>query len=285
VGSHGVGASAVQYNLNAAVIPGIGTRGQPLFNAFGKTAAATLFWGYFSNSYNALQVKFDKRWSKGFLMTTAYTYGKGLGYQNGDDGGVNFYINFQRNHARNDFDRTHTFVQSYVYDLPFGAGKHWLNSGIASRVLGGWRVNGILSLYSGLPFTVTASGTALNAPGNTQTADQVAPVQILHNIGPGAQWFSTSSFAQPTAVGVFGNTGRNILSGPGFFDLDASLFKVINFTERYNLEIRGEAFNLTNTGQFGNPGSSITSGNFGQVTGLVGSAGGRTLQLGLKFNF
>ena len=283
VGAHGVGASAVQYNLNAAVVPGIGTRGQPLFNQFGKTAAATLFWGYFSNAYDALQVKFDKRWAKGFLMTTAYTYGKGMGYQNGDDGGVDFYINFRRNWARNDFDRTHTFVQSYVYDLPFGVGKQWLNSGIAARVLGGWRLNGILTLMTGTPLTITASGTSLNTPGNTQTADQVAPVQILHGIGPGNPWFSPSSFVQPTAPGVFGNTGRNIFSGPGFFNLDASLFKVFNFTERYNLEIRGEAFGVTNTPQFSNPGTSITSSsNFGIITG---AGGGRTLQLGMKFNF
>jgi hypothetical protein len=206
-----------------------------------------------------------------------------MGYQNGDDGGVDFYINFRRNWARNDFDRTHTFVQSYVYDLPFGVGKQWLNSGIAARVLGGWRANGILTLMTGTPLTITASGTSLNTPGNTQTADQIAPVQILHGIGPGNPWFSTSSFVQPTAPGVFGNTGRNIFSGPGFFNLDASLFKVINFTERYNLEIRGEAFGITNTPQFSNPGTSITSSsNFGIITG---AGGGRTLQLGMKFNF
>lgn len=281
VGNHGVGGSNVQYNLNAATVTGLGTNGQPLFQQFGKTANVTKFWGRYSNRYNALQVKFDRRMA-GFTMTTSYTYGKGMGYQNGDDGGLTFYINQRRNYARNDYDRTHTFVQSYVYDLPFGKGHRWLNNGIASRIIGGWRVNGILTLMSGTPLTLTASGTSLAAPGNTQTVDQVAPVNILNGIGANSAWFDPKSFAQPTATGVFGNTGRNIFSGPGFFNLDASIFKVFRFTERYNLEVRGEAFSVTNTPQFSNPGTSFTSANFGYVTGAGGARG---LQLGMKFNF
>lgn len=290
VGNHCVDCS-VAYNLNAAVVAGIGKLGQPQIG-FGRTANDTLYFAPYSAMYNSLQVKLDRRFSSGLTITTAYTYGKGMGFQGDDDGGLSFYIDQRRDYARNDFDRTHTFVQSYDYSLPFGPGKHWLNSGLMGNILGGWRVNGILTLMSGLPFTVTASGTALNTPGNTQTADQVAPVQILHGIGPDSAWFSTSSFAQPTATGVFGSSGRNAMTGPGFFDLDASLFKVIKFRERYTLELRGEALNIMNTPQFSNPSGSLTSGNFGHITsvstsgsGVNGVGGGRALQLGATFSF
>ncbi len=210
-----------------------------------------------------------------------------MGFQSGDDGGLTFYINQRRNYARNDFDRTHTFVQSYVYELPFGPGKKWVSSGWKSNVFGNWRVNGILTAMSGLPVTIGASSGSLNAPGNTQTADQVAQVQILKNIGSNGTWFSTSSFAQPTANGVFGNSGRNLFSGPGYFNLDFSLFKVFTYRERFNLEVRGEAFGVTNTPHFTLSQNNLTNGaNFGRVTSTLGGDGGaRTMQLGMKLTF
>jgi hypothetical protein len=97
----------------------------------------------------------------------------------------------------------------------------------------------------------------------------------------GNPWFSTGSFGVP-ATGVFGNLGRNPVSGPGFFNLDASLFKIFSLTERINMEIRGEALSITNTPQFSNPNTTLGNANFGYVTG---AGGGRTLQLGLKVNF
>jgi len=228
-------------------------------------------------------------------MTTAFTWGKGMNYQSSDDGGLLFYINGGRNYARADFDRQFSFVQSYVYDLPVGPGKRWLSSGPVARVLGGWQVSGILSAYSGTPLTFTANGGGLAAPGNTQTADQVAPVSILHGINTvangGGPWFSTSSFAQPVGS-VFGNSGRNILSGPGYFQLNLSLFKNVKVTERLNLQLRAETFNFTNTPAFGNPSTSVTSQTFGYVTGTLGSGtgvngtgGGRALQLGARMTF
>lgn len=281
VGNKGVD-SQVNYNLNAATIAGRGQNGRPQFATIGRTADTNLFFAPFSTNYNSLQVKLDRRFSN-LNITTAYTWGKGLGFQNGDDGGLAFYINPRRSYGRNDFDRKHTFVQSYVYDLPFGPGKRFLNSGLIGNIAGGWKVNGILTVMSGLPFTVGADGTALAAPGNTQTADQIAEVQVLGGVGLTSPWFSPSSFRQPTAAGVFGNTGRNIFDGPGFFNLDASLIKTISFKERYSLELRGETFGITNTAQFSNPNVAVnTPSNFGYVTG---AGGGRVLQLGAKFNF
>jgi hypothetical protein len=222
-----------------------------------------------------------------------------MGFQTDDDGGLSFYINQRRDYARNDFDRTQTFVQSIVYELPFGKGKHLVSSGVGAAILGGWRVSSFMTIMSGLPMYFTASSTALNAPGNTQTPNLVAPVQILHGIGPNNPWFTTSSFHDPTkdpVTGIvpFGNVGRNYLSGPNFFDLDAALSKSIRFTERYNLDLRLEAFGVTNTPQFyfnstgGTPaggtagGTTLGSTSFGHITS---ASGGRVLQLGVKFTF
>jgi hypothetical protein len=175
--------------------------------------------------------------------------------------------------------------------MPFGPGKRWLNSGAASNILGGWQISGVLMIESGTPMTITANGGSLAAPGNTQTADQVAPVQILHGINVGNPWFSPSSFAQPVGA-VFGNSGRNVLSGPGFFNLNLSLFKDIRIRESYNLQLRAETFNFTNTPMFANPSTSITSQTFGVVTstvasgtGVNGIGGGRVLQLGARITF
>ncbi len=290
VGNHGVD-SVITYNLNATTKgTNLGNAGLPEAN-FGRTASTNLYFAGYSTHYHALQVKVDRRFGTGVSVTTAYTFGKGLGYQSGDDGGLaqNWYINQRRNYARNDYDRTHTFVQSYVYDLPIGKGKKFLSSGPLSQVLGGWKLNGILTLMTGTPLTISASGTALNTPGNNQTADQVKPVSILHGINIGSPWFDPTSFTQPTAPGVFGNSGRNIFDGPGFYNLDASLFKVISIRERYKLEIRGEAFSLTNTPQFSNPNTGVnnynadpTKNTFGVVTG---AGGGRSLQLGARMTF
>lgn len=289
VGNHSVD-NVVNYNLNAGTIAGAGNAGLPEFPTFGRTASTNLLFAGYSSSYHALQVKFDRKFTNGLSTTTAYTFGKGMGFQQGDDGGLFFYINQRRNYARNDFDRTHTFVQSFVYDFPFGHGKRWASSGPAAAIVGGWRVSTIMTIMSGLPLAFTASGTALATPGNTQTPDLIAPVKITHGIGPGAEWFSTASFA-PAAAATFGNVGRNYLSGPNFFDLDATLSKSIRFTERYNMEMRLETFGVTNTPQFlftGNTnggtasGTTLGSSSFGHITNAIG---GRQLQLGLKFNF
>ncbi len=227
LGVHGVDTAA-NYDLNNTTDPaqlGLGTASKPLYQAYGKTASATIRWVGFSSSYNALQVKLDRRFSD-FTMTTAFNWGKGMSYQTDDDGSLDWLINGRRNYARNDFDRTLSFVQSYVYQLPFGVGKKWLTHGPATWVLGNWQLSGILTALTGTPLQITASGSSLNTPGETQTADQVAAVQILHGINPGNPWFSQASFVQPTGV-RFGTTGRNPLSGPGLFALNLAALQAL----------------------------------------------------------
>lgn len=289
VGNHGVRIPG-QYNLNAGLVIGAGTAGQP---EFPRTASTTEFWQGFSSSYNALQVKLNRQFSNGLLITTAFTWGKGMNYQTGDDGAYDFYVDFRRNYARTDFDRTFTYVQSFLYELPWGKGKRWMNSGWVSSVFGNWQVSGIISAYSGIPVTITANGGTLALPGANigQTADQVAPVQILGGINVGNPWFSPSSFAQPLGA-RYGTSGRNIFDGPGLFDLNLSLFKDFRIKERWTFQLRCDTFNFTNTPQFANPNNSITSSSFGDVTstlgsgtGVNGTGGGRAIQLAAKLSF
>jgi hypothetical protein len=287
VGSHGVNVHSSE-NLNAGLIPGAGAQGQP---EYPRTVATTLWSAGHSSSYNALQVKLDRRFSSGLAITTAFTWQKAMDYQSGNDGGLLFYVGEARNYARADFDRTLNYVQSYVYELPFGKAKPLLNHGPAAAIIGGWKASGILSLRTGTPLTFTANGGTLNLPGSTQTADQVGDVQTLGGINTGNPWFSTASFAQPAGL-RFGTSGRNIYSGPGLFGLNAALSRRIDLTERFHLEIRAEAFNLSNTPQFSNPNTSLTSSSFGYVTGTIGSGsgangtgGGRAMQFSARVLF
>src|SRR5579863_6834040 len=128
-----------------------------------------------------------------------------------------------------------------------------LNHGIGSWLAGGWQANWILSRESGTPFTVSASATSLNSPGNSQTANQVVEyVPILGGHGPGMPYFSPSSFAAVTTP-TFGNSGRDILRGPGLFSLNTGLFRSFSIREKYSLQFRAEALGLTNTPIFANP--------------------------------
>lgn len=298
VGNHGVDTVASP-NINSATVIGTGTAGEPgaMFN---RTASTNQYFAAYSSSYNALQVKLNRRFQSSLQVTTSFTWQRAMDFQSDDDGGLTFFINQQRNYAPTDFDRKFSFLQTYIYQLPFGPGKKMLSGGgPASYLLGGWQVSGILTLLTGSPFTVTANGGSENAPGTTQTANQIAPVTYPHGINVGNPWFSTSSFAQPVGV-VEGNSGRNALFGPGLFGLNASLFKTFKVVERVNLQVRAEAFQLTNTPQFANPtcgtgapcNASLTSATFGYVTSTIGSGsgvngtgGGRAFQLGVKLFF
>src|SRR5665213_4350217 len=174
VGSHGVDTPTAT-NLNAGQIIGAGSKGQPLYPV---TAAITQYFQGFSSFYNSLQVKFDRNWSGGFRMTTSFTWQKAMDFQGGDDGGLSFYAGqgLGRNYARADFDRTLNFIQSYIYQLPFGKGKRYLANNVAGKIVGGWQFAGILSWRTGTPFTVTDNNTLNLGRDGTSTADQVAPV-------------------------------------------------------------------------------------------------------------
>jgi outer membrane receptor protein involved in Fe transport len=286
VGNVGVG-QAQGYNLNAGFVAGAGAAGQPQFAPFGRTQATNTFRQAGSN-YNSLQVKLEHRFAAGLSATTAYTYQKGMGYTTSNSTGVgttNFYLDFQRNYSRLGNNRTHTLVQSFIYQLPFGKGKKWANHGFASILAGGWQTTGVMSIESGTPFSVLASATILNAPGNTQVANLNGKYTRRGGIGTNTTWFDTSVFSQPTTA-AYGNTGQNAFTGPGFFNLDASVFRSFAMTERVNLELRAEAFGITNTPQYGNPSNNINNSDFGQINASSGGAtGNRGMELAGKIRF
>ena len=287
VANHGVDTPAA-VNLNAGQIVGAGSKGQPQYP---RTAATTQYFRGFSSSYNSLQVKLDRNFGANSLrVTTSFTWSKAMDFQTGDDGGLYFNVDQHRNYARADFDRTLNYVQSYIYQLPFGKGKQFLSNNVAGKIVGGWQVSGILSLRTGTPINITANNN-LNLPGSTQTADLVAPVKILHGINVVNPWFSKESFAQP-ATNTFGNLGRNVITGPGLFGLNASLIRRIQLNERCRLEVRADSLNVLNKPQFSNPQTSLTNSNYGYITGTLssgtgvnGTGGGRLVTGGLKFTF
>ncbi len=220
------------------------------------------------------------------MVKGAYTYSKAIDYTD-DDGWVSTGWNwpnvFQRNRATAGYDRTHVLQLGWVYTLPFGKGRQFFPTSKAAQViLGDWAVNGITSAYTGTPFTVTAPGSSLNAPNNTQTADQIAPVQFLGNVGPGTYYYAPASFAAITGV-RFGTSGRNILRNPGTFNTDLDITREFPIKERLRLQFRGEFFNLANTSHFGGvSSSSVTSGSFMQITSASGE---RQIRLGLRLHW
>ena len=290
VGNRGVHLP-LDYNLNAVTNPafiGKGSAGQPFFQRYGMTSTVDLRYWQVSSSYNALQVSLKRHFTAGLNLSTSYTYGKALGFggENGENApSAAYYVDFRRNYSRTDFDRTHMFTQSVIYDLPFGQGKKFLQSGGPLNVIfGGWRITGVVTLMSGLPLNFGCTCQSINTPGNSQSPDLVGQFHKLYGINT-APWFDTSAFADPTILAgrpTFGNVGRYILSGPGFFNLDAALFKNIRLTERFNLEFRTDWYSASNTPQFNNPGQTFGDSTFGRVTG---ASGARTIDLGLKLGF
>lgn len=282
-------------DINAAPAPGLGRPGQPLFAKYGRSTTTFLWDGFTGGHYHALQVALNRRLTRGLFVKSAYTWSKAINMvdDTGTDGLPLFNAPSQivRNRALAGFDIPHNFQFGFAAELPFGKGKKFAQSGVAGALLGDWQVNGVLSLVSGRPFTVTASGTSLNAPGNTQTADQVkSKVEKLGGIGtavagvPDGRYFDQTAFANVTAV-RFGTTGRNILRGPGLENLDLSLFRIFPITERFRIEFRAESFNFTNTPHFNNPNGSVTASNFMVITSTNANFPERQFRFGLRLTY
>jgi len=287
VANHGV-AQPANYNLNAATVIGLDTSGQPLFPKFGRKSDTNLRYQGLSSSYNSMQVKLDRRFANGFLVQSSYTYGKALGYQS-EDAGLRFYINPRRNWEQLDFDRRHNFALGYVYELPFGKGKRWANANpAAGAVLGGWQMNGSLSILSGNRLNFSGNAGVLRAPGNSNTLNRFGSTATPKGNGNSAPWFdptvcsasvTTNCFGQPANL-TFGNLGPNALAGPGSWDMSLSVFRSFKIGERLSWQIRGESFSTVNTPAWNNPDTNINNRTFGYITG---AGGNRTVQLGTKF--
>ncbi|MEN3339904.1 MAG: hypothetical protein V7647_3580 [Acidobacteriota bacterium] len=290
-----VGSASVRgfafLDINASQTPGSGDEGRPLFQKFGRTTATREWDGRTHSIYHSLQTSLNRRFSGGLLIKAAYTFSKAIDEATYGDW-TEFLWNapsaFYRNRALASHDIPHNFQLGFVYELPFGSSKKWASSGTSAAILGGWQLNGIFAAYSGRPFTLTASGSSLNMPGNQQTPDQVKEhVEIFHKVGSDGTWFDTSAFARVKEV-RFGNVGRNTMRGPGVVNLDASLFRTFKLTAGTDLQFRAEAFNVTNTPHFGQPNRNVNSSNFGKVLNInTADAMGqsREFRFGLRLGF
>ena len=242
------------------------------------------------SNYDGLQAKVTKRFSNGFQALISYTFSKALDRNGGNSDFVSAPQNDNNQRADyslSDISIKQRLVLSPIWQLPFGKGKRFLNSGgLVNALAGGWELSGIITFQDGFPFSVLAnqdfSNTGAYAP---------RPDRICNGAGPQtvAEWFnvncfSTDALGQALANGTprFGNAGRNILIGPGIQQWDVSVIKRNPITEKMNLEFRAEFFNMFNHPNFGTPGATIATDAFGQLTS---AASPRDIQFGLKLKF
>jgi hypothetical protein len=252
---------------------GGGRASQALVIRFNRDAQTNVVTQVGNTHYDALQMTLERRFAGGYQLMSSWTWSKTIGIHNvqtsTDAPAIKIPQYYHLNRAVLGFSRTHNFNLSGIAELPFGRGKRWATSGPAAAVFGGWQLNAMLSLYSGLPHSVTASGASLNAPFNTQRADLVkSSVAQLGGIGSGNQFFDRTAFA-PVTTARFGTAGFNLLRGPGLVNLDFGVFRNFNITERYRLQFRMESFNFTNTPHFANPNGDANSSSFSYVTGVA----------------
>jgi hypothetical protein len=281
-----------RWNANYGYIGG-GTASMVLNRRFGRNATTNFQSdvGGFRGYYDSLQTSLTRRFSGGYMVKATYTWSKALG-PNGNATGVDGYANNTPEYwpliakVPLPFDRTHNVNVSFSAELPFGSGKRWATEGIASAILGGWQLNSLFTGYTGAPFTVSADGASLNAPGNSQIADQVKPNVAI--IGDRTRWFDTSAYAPVNTV-RFGNSGYNQIRGPGMINVDVSIYRAFRLTERIGMQFRGEVFNVSNTPHFANPSANVSGSNFGVITSVANTGregiDERLFRVGLRFSF
>ena len=272
---------------------GAGQAGQLLVQRFGRNAATTFIGHPGTNIYDSMQARLQRRFRGGYQLQLSYTWGHSLGYiaeNSTSSPRVNHPRYWRKNYGSTPLDVRHNAVISNIVQLPFGKGARWAQTGVPAALLGGWQINALARMTTGSPVTPTAPATTLNAPGSGQFADCLGPVTT---IGSRTQWWDRSNIADPNAVSPnvarFGTCGANVLRTPGLINVDMGVFRRINVTERVNVQIRGEAFNISNTPHFGNPNADISSSNFGligavQNTGREGNDQ-RFFRLGIRIGF
>jgi Carboxypeptidase regulatory-like domain len=283
-----------------------------------------------ASNYNGLQIFLNSRMSHGVQVTAAYTWSHTLDDSNGafntgaNSAGNRIFIepngpNFKANYGNSDQDQRNVFVLSGLAELPFGRGKKFASNipTALNYIVGGWQLNTVATISSGTPFDVTTGNYFYLAPDGTTSqpsaslnnrADIVKPIHYVKSLH---EWFDTTGFVRPPVINPNGQTStfirpgtleRNQLAGPGYRDVDLSIFKNFPIFENVKGEFRAEAYNLTNTPAFTNPNGSIDScpgsavevcsastsgqdnGSFGQINGTrVHSE--RQLQLAFRVQF
>ena len=278
---------------NGSVLPSPYLAGNPTLHGEISQISGTATNG--NQSYNALQAVLQKRLGNGLEYSVAYTYSKCMtdssGYY-GSWGGQTtptspYWQNLYDKKAEWGpcyYDATHVLTSYATYDLPFGRDRKFgknMNK-VVNAVVGDWQLNGILSLHTGFPLTISA-GDASGTNSRGSRANCIAPPNVFGTqespLG-GYQWFDPSSYA-PAVPGTFGTCGVGTVRGPGLHNLDLSLAKFFDITERQKIELRAESINFTNTPILNSPNAGL-----GSTLGLLQSAqGARNVQFALKYLF
>jgi hypothetical protein len=242
------------------------------------------------SSYQALQAKFERRFEKGLMLITSYTWSKSIDIGSSDFGsGIQDATNYRGDRGLSDTDYPHRLTVAYVWDLPFGKGKRFLANakGPAQWVFGGWETTGLVTLQSGTPFSVNSGLDIANTYSGPQRANRISSGQLDNPTID--KWFDTEAFVMPADY-TWGNAGRNILRTDGTKIWDAGLMKNFEIREGIRLQFRFEFFNLPNHANFGGPDNYLNdspsyggNGNFGKV--FYTSQGPRVGQVALKIYF
>jgi Carboxypeptidase regulatory-like domain len=273
-------------NINQAV-PGPGAVASR--RAYPNLADGTMNCTCANSSFNSLQVTYINRLASGLDFQGAYTYAHSLDNSSGNSNAVGIQnpFNLRLYRGNSDFDIRHNLVLSWSYALPFGRGKKFAGDahGVMQQVIGGWRLNSIDSFISGAPFTPVMVSSLLNSGSAGQWPNRTGSGHVDN---PTIRaWFNPADFVSPGNY-IYGNSGRNILFGPGTKQLDLSLFKDFMFSENAGrrLQFRAEAFNFLNTPQFNNPNAQIGNPAAGTITSagspLLFKRTSRQIQLALK---
>lgn len=245
----------------------------------------------YNSNYHSMQFSGQRRFTGSNQVNVAYTWSKNI-----TDNPTSFInaapqntYNIRDDRGRAPLDRTHVFSANYIYELPFLKAQH----GFAGKMLGGWQASGIISLYTGLPLTVTTSSYDPSGIGLIPALVAGSRPRLLCDPNASAphavdQWFNAACFERNPAAGttgilnVPGNSGRGIVRGPGLNKVDFTMTKNIRFTENIRLQLRGEAFNVFNHTNFRAISTNVTATTFGQVTSFRDP---RVLQFGIKLYY
>jgi outer membrane receptor protein involved in Fe transport len=296
IGTQGRRMAMALGDINRALPSGTGTPNPRPYAAVAPRVGSI---GYLTPqgnaSYNALQLSFDRRFSRGLSVTSGFTWAHGIDEVTGlgtSTGGYGMFVgpfeqavaNTKRyDRATSDFNIKYRWSLGANYELPWGKGLQ----GFAGQALGGWQINGTVTWQTGLPFTVTDQQNVSGViGGGGERPNRLRDELRVSNptVGVGGQWLDPTAFALP-AAGTLGNSSRNQGYGPNQSVINASLFKTFKLSEGWNLQFRTEMFNVPNHPVFGNPNTSFGNANYGKITSTAGVYTPRQIQFALKLLF
>lgn len=284
-----------RFNSDADATPGVLYRVTPGVRRFSRLNGMLYSSLAGSSQFHGLNLKIDRRFENGFSFLAAYTFSKSLDNDSGGAWGTPNLnpANFQLDWGPSDFNISQRFVWSGTFELPVGKGKRWgqnWNRG-ADILLGGWQLNAIGVMQSGVHRVIgSPNNTGIGFVTQRADATGIDPYSSFGSITPregfgdnnrNLFWFNPNAFRAAAPL-TFGNSGRNVIVGPGFVNYDLSLFKTWTLTERFNLRYQFEAFNAFNNVRFNSPDLNVASPTFGRI---LSALEGRRLQMALRLTF